>query len=175
MSDTAKQHELVDYISSRKYNSNNDVIPGIRQHYVDYKKTCVKKITNLTPATNFTADYFEKNIVGTYGNAIDNVYDTLTFVESNLNSVFYDDVVSVEPLDSNHTVVDFRFPSNDMLFIANGILTHNCHPETLSLIAFNPKTRSLITLDYPTTKAMIERYESIVGDDTSIRKEILNL
>ena len=50
-----------------------------------------------------------------------------------------------------------------------------CHHETLSLIAFNPKTRSLITLDYPSTKELVGRYESIVGDDTSVRKELLNL
>ena len=47
--------------------------------------------------------------------------------------------------------------------------------EALSEVAFNPATRSYITLTYPETKALLARYVSIVSKDTESRKELLGI
>lgn len=170
---------LNEYLKNNQYNSNNDIIPGIRKHYTG-KGKIVSKVTNihkLTPAANFTNEYFEKHVIGTFENSIAAVKDTLTFVQNNLHKVYYDPIVSIKQIKRKKPlkVVDFRFGDSDRLFIASGMLTHNCDPEALSTVAFHPDTRSYIVVDYCKTKELLERYESIVGSDSLLRKEILGL
>lgn len=172
---TAKLQHLV--TGSIQRNTNTDVLFGVKDAIkklratltVDQVRRC--RIGFSTGARDISYAELRKNadVVDRIRDVAPEIAETLEYALKHNPRFIH--VESVDPVEGEHEVADLEVPESHS-YIANGIVVHNCQPDQLAEVAFEPKTRRITTLTMDVDDEV--RIGHIMGKDVEHRKDLLS-
>ena len=184
--------EKIGRYSLKKRNTNNDTIPYVKTVLESYDKYRIRKYQPLFKINgksikalvsvkgldqNLTYSKIQKkeNFVEEVAKLDKNLAQTLEY--SIKNHIFWSPVVSNRKCSEKVKQADLSMPNSENSFeghcyVANGFVVHNCDANLLHDLAFNPNTRKLIRIK-DVSGADFEYFKKIVGEDSEVRKQLL--